>query len=245
MTNTPEQLAELTVSKLFTDGQYIIPIYQRNYAWGKMEIEQLLQDLIDAASQQKDYYLGSLVVHQRKDGKFEIIDGQQRHTTLCILMAVLKSEYRENEGVKKLIPEGINLEFKHRGVSSETLQHLFNNGLKSNAENMESAMLEAYNIAQTYLAQIPPKNPDGKENHDNQKVSIEKFAGYLSEHAKLLRVIVPKDTDLNHYFEIMNSRGEQLEKHEVLKARLMNVLTEPNKRAAFAKIWDACADMSR
>ena len=55
---------------------------------------------------------------------------------------------------------------------------------------------------------------------------------------------MPEDTDLNHYFEIMNSRGEQLEKHEVLKARLMKPLSQ-EKAAAFAEIWDACADMSR
>ena len=130
MTYTLEQPAELTVSELFTSGQYTIPIYQRNYTWGKGEIEQLLQDLMDEASlkqeHQKDYYLGSLVVHQRKDGKFEIIDGQQRHTTLCILMAVLKNEYGEDG-----ISQGINLAFEHRYLSSDTLELLFDKGLKN------------------------------------------------------------------------------------------------------------------
>ena len=232
MTYTLEQPAELTVSELFTSGQYTIPIYQRNYTWGKGEIEQLLQDLMDEASlkqeHQKDYYLGSLVVHQRKDGKFEIIDGQQRHTTLCILMAVLKNEYGEDG-----ISQGINLAFEHRYLSSDTLELLFDKGLKNHTQNMESAMVAAYKIAQTYL-----------ENSDNQKVQIKVFAEYLANHAKLLRVIVPEDTDLNHYFEIMNSRGEQLEKHEVLKARLMEKL-KLEEQDAFAKIWDACADMSR
>ena len=239
MSNTFENLAELTILKLFTSGQYIIPMYQRNYTWGKVEIEQLLQDLMDAAkanqppnttqAEETSYYLGSLVVHQRKDKKFEIIDGQQRHTTLCILMSVLKNEWN-----KSLIPQGINLAFEHRNLSSETMRLLFDEGIKSHAQNMESAMVDAYKIAQTFL-----KNPP-----DNQKFEIDNFAKYLANHAKLLRVIVPEDTDLNHYFEIMNSRGEQLEKHEVLKVRLMGAL-KLDEQIAFAKTWDACADMSR
>ena len=47
---------------------------------------------------------------------------------------------------------------------------------------------------------------------------------YLFEKVVIVRFQVPKDTDLNHYFEIMNSRGEQLEKHEILKSRLMKEL---------------------
>lgn len=231
MSHTLENPAELTVSDLFTSGQYIIPMYQRNYAWGKVEIEQLLQDVMDAASQEpkKDYYLGSLVVHQRKDGKFEMIDGQQRHTTLCILMAALKNTCKES-----IVSQGINLTFEHRDLSSETLKFLFDNGLKSDAKKMESAMVAAYQIALTFL----------NNNADNQKFEIKAFAQYLVNHVKLLRVIVPEDTDLNHYFEIMNSRGEQLEKHEVLKARLMEPLAQ-KEQSTFAKIWVACADMSR
>ena len=239
MSNTFVNPAELTVSKLFASEQYIIPMYQRNYAWGKVEIEQLLQDLMDAAkanqtpntfqAEEASYYLGSLVVHQRKDHKFEIIDGQQRHTTLCILMSVLKNEWKTN-----LIPQGINLTFEHRNLSSETLKLLFDNGIKSHAQNMESAMVDAYKIAQIFL-----RNPP-----DNQKFEVENFAKYLANHAKLLRVTVPEDIDLNHYFEIMNSRGEQLEQHEVLKARLMEPL-EKEEQNTFAKIWEGCADMSR
>lgn len=226
-----QEPVELSVKSLFQDGQYIIPIYQRNYVWGKAEIEQLLQDLMDAAhqSEQKDYYLGSLVVHQRQDGQFEIIDGQQRHTTLSVLMAVLKNLNKHN-----LIAQQTNLAFEHRSLSSKTLQHLFEKGATGNEKDLEYAMVYAYDMAKKFLSDT-----------NNLKIELEKFAEYLAEHAILLRVIVPADTDLNHYFEIMNSRGEQLEKHEVLKARLMNGLLLPAERTAFDKIWTACSDMSR
>jgi hypothetical protein len=61
-----------------------------------------------------------------------------------------------------------------------------------------------------------------------------------------MRVKVPADTDLNHYFEIMNNRGEQLEKHEVLKARMMKELQgcEQSQNCLHA-VWEACANMER
>ncbi len=52
------------------------------------------------------------------------------------------------------------------------------------------------------------------------------------------------ETDLNRYFEIMNTRGEQLEQHDVLKASLMSSISGNERKAAFARIWEACSDMS-
>ena len=69
------------------------------------------------------------------------------------------------------------------------------------------------------------------------------FADYLFNQVKILRIPLPHDTQLNHYFEIMNTRGEQLEKHEVLKATLMSKL-QPEEHSLFHWIWEACADMN-
>lgn len=55
---------------------------------------------------------------------------------------------------------------------------------------------------------------------------------------------VPKDVDLNHYFEVMNSRGEQLEKHEIVKSILCQHLNPGNKMSIFSKVWEACSEMS-
>src|SRR5690606_350365 len=75
---------------------------------------------------------------------------------------------------------------------------------------------------------------------------LRKFYDYLSRRVNILRVSVPSDTDLNHYFEIMNTRGEQLEKHEILKAKLMHVLRDEKRSCyAFNKVWEACSDMER
>ena len=59
---------------------------------------------------------------------------------------------------------------------------------------------------------------------EGKKTIVQDFADYLFSHVQIIKVEVPPDTDLNHYFEIMNNRGEQLEKHEILKAQMMSVL---------------------
>ena len=80
----------------------------------------------------------------------------------------------------------------------------------------------------------------------NRSLSVSDFIDYLFSKVIILRVSVPSDTDLNHYFEIMNSRGEQLEQHEIVKALLMSILRNtPEAMRVFSLIWDACSNMGR
>ncbi|MBF0282407.1 MAG: DUF262 domain-containing protein [Zetaproteobacteria bacterium] len=229
-----DDVHELSIGEWFKkEVRYVIPLYQRNYAWGKPEIEQLLSDIWDYAKKankpKTPYYLGSLVVAQRPNDAFEVIDGQQRHTTLSILLAALKAKGANIED----FPENTNLSFECREKASSSLQTLFSdkeNGSKK-SQNISGSIQRAFSVCESYLG--------------SEKIDVNSFAQYLLSYVKILRVVVPKETDLNHYFEIMNNRGEQLEKHEVLKARFMNTLDEPKDRTTFAVIWDACADMDR
>lgn len=218
----------LSVRELFVQGHYVIPIYQRNYAWTPTEVEQLVIDIRDCALNHgnRNYYLGSLVVFEHSGDKFETVDGQQRHTTLGILLAVLKNEFNQDLGKIR----DINLEFACRKASRATLNKLFKKPGSSSAQVDEHAMLVAYRVCARVLRE--------------HKKDIPTITRYLLENVKLIRSPVPAETDLNHYFEVMNNRGEQLAKHEVLKARLMDQLPEA-QQPAFAAIWDACADMSR
>lgn len=214
-----EYVKTLTISDLFNDEnkcKYIIPIYQRNYAWGDDEISSLLQDIKNACEQNqeqdKNYYIGSLVVHRRDNGDFEVIDGQQRITTLTLIMHHLgKLSFR-------------NIFFEHRDESQQALSNL-------NSEKLPSNFSQALKTIKKVI-----------DEWGNNKDEIVEF---LLDKVEIIRTEVPEGTDLNHYFEIMNTRGEQLEKHEILKARLMKELPTAIEQSLFAKIWDACSDMSR
>ena len=92
-----EQSLNKTIAQIWED-KYVVPLYQRNFSWKEEQIGQLLQDLYDNAPKLQDdqcrnYYLGSLVVLERKDGTWEVIDGQQRLTCLhfiCKYLNILK-----------------------------------------------------------------------------------------------------------------------------------------------------------
>ena len=218
MSKAKEYVKTLTISDLFNGANkcnYIIPIYQRNYAWGDDEIGSLLQDIKNACEknkeQDKNYYIGSLVVYRRENGDFEVIDGQQRLTTFTLIMHHLgKLSF-------------IKVLFEHRDESEQALSNL-------DSENLPINFSQALKTIKKVI-----------DEWGDNKDEIVKF---LLENVEIIRTEVPEGTDLNHYFEIMNTRGEQLEKHEVLKARLMDILPE-NEQSLFAKIWDACSDMSR
>src|SRR4051812_25480982 len=89
-------ITQLSIKDLLGgQGRYVIPMYQRNYAWEEGEITQLLQDVIDYIPEGRPYYIGTLVVFQRQQGStaiFETIDGQQRLTTLSLLASYLKNK---------------------------------------------------------------------------------------------------------------------------------------------------------
>lgn len=224
------EVKQLTVREFLSDGQYVIPIYQRNYDWGERETLQLLEDISDYAQKNSNqkYYIGSAVVFVRNvNGTtyFEIIDGQQRLTTLTILVSLLKHEGKADWFKQP------NLSYEHRKEADEALRRL--------QEGMQSEHPAARNIVNVYALLkkhlIPVLEAKGLDKAQ--------FADYLFNQVKILRIPLPHDTQLNHYFEIMNTRGEQLEKHEVLKATLMSKL-QPEEHPLFHRIWEACADMN-
>jgi hypothetical protein len=234
-------IVTLSIGNLFDSGTYIIPIYQRNYAWGEGEVKQLIQDISDYSISHPDnnYFIGTLIVYERfENGKiiYETIDGQQRLTTLNILLSVLHREFDSH--IQEKINYNLNLKFDARQISTNTLNYIssvektvaFNTD-----EEYNNNIQEAYEISAKFLRNL----------FDDSKL-IQDFYKYLRDKVCILRVSVPSDTNLNHYFEIMNTRGEQLEKHEILKATLMEVLSYDEKLSyTFSKVWDACSDMER
>jgi hypothetical protein len=228
----------LSISQLLSGKvPYAIPIYQRNYAWGAKEIEQLIQDIIDFAGSpgDKSYYIGTLVVsaaHKKDQNYFDVIDGQQRLTTLSILTAVIRNLYPE---IELNWFQSLNLKFLSREKSLLSLRAIYDNELET--AHQELNIIAAYHICAKEL----------KRRTEGIGMSVQQFTDYLFHYVKVLQVPLPEGIDLNHYFEIMNSRGEQLEKHEILKAKLMNSFNDLENRealeACFDLIWEGCSDM--
>lgn len=191
--------------------KYEIPLYQRAYAWKESEIVQLINDIYYIDDNRKNYYLGSLVV-AKNEHAFEVIDGQQRLTTLFIILKCL------GFGIKN------SLTFSCRDKSNYTLKNL--NKL-DDATKIEESIRQGRDIVKSAFLSLDKS----------------RFVSNLQK-AILFRIEVPKHTDLNRYFEIMNTRGEQLEQHDILKATLMSALSDDTEKEWFATIWDACSNMT-
>ena len=200
------------IKEILANDNYVIPRYQRNYAWGKAEISQLIKDIEEffpkENHEKKTYYLGSLVCFKRENGSFEMIDGQQRHTTITLINLVLKNWQNLIENIVS-VP---NLKFDSR----KKVQHYIESLYKTDEK--------------TFLKQASELNMSGTGSFKDaieiiqeelREKDVQNFAKNFYGNVYLFRVEVPEETDLNHYFEIMNNRGEQLEKHEIVKSLLM------------------------
>jgi len=226
-----EFITELTIlggrSAVFSERniRYVIPLYQRAFAWKEEEITQLIEDVKDFEG--GHYYLGSLIVYKNNYEKiYEVIDGQQRLTALFLLLNSLEVPFSRDI-----------LTFKCREKSNYTLRNIDN--LFSNMSDMidderiEDDLKIGKKIVDDYI--------------QAQEAAKRGFKTALRRKLKnviLYRIEVPPHTDLNRYFEIMNTRGEQLEQHDILKAALMSAIKSDAQKELFAKIWDASRDMT-
>lgn len=219
-TNFP--LKESSINDIYMSGDsvitYQIPIYQRNYAWQEDEITALVKDIYDALKKDKNtpYYIGTLVTYKRNAHMFEVIDGQQRLTTIYILLKALDIKNITNR-----------LTYTSRKLSAETIESMpefgnaYDNGIK-----------DGYDYA---LKAINDNIPDEAKTD---------FIHYFLQKVHIVHYEVPKDVDLNHYFEVMNSRGEQLEMHEIVKSILGQNLESEKELSTFCRVWEACSEMN-
>lgn len=214
-------LEERSIKQIFLESQetmtYIIPIYQRNYAWEEYQITALIKDVFDSCIKDPNtpYYLGTLVTYKHGDSKYEIIDGQQRLTTIYMVLKALGYQKIRNK-----------LTYSARNLSASTLD-----GYPHFDEEVDEGIRNGYKYAEKAISMI--------ENESKKT-----FSRYFCENVKIIHYSVPKDVDLNHYFEVMNSRGEQLEKHEIVKSMLSQHLNK-TEMATFNHVWEACSEMNQ
>lgn len=223
----------LTIGELFADKEtiYTVPIYQRNYAWKAVHIEQLLIDINDVVSHDvnNSYFLGNLMVTKRPPQgtiNYEVIDGQQRLTTLYLLLTFLACDTNHQN----------SLRYESRPRATEALMQIASESscatLSTHSHIAEdSGICQGYNVIKQFM-----------EQHIQGEARV-KFTNFLLTNVTVVRASLPSKTDFNRYFEIMNTRGEQLQQVDIVKARLMGHLKTDAERDCFAWIWNACSDM--
>ena len=210
-------IKEVTAYNAFDSYNYNIPIFQRGYAWGKDEIECLLEDILNS---QGDYFIGTVTVEE-KENCLLLIDGQQRLTTLYLILCLICDN--------KSILEN-KLKFEARNNAQGILESLSSSSAIKTCEEKESSILYGIEIINAWF--------------ENNKINKSDFINKLKQTFFLL-VSIPKGTNPNQFFETMNNRGEQLELHELVKAKILETMKDCiEERNVASEIWDAVANMN-
>lgn len=215
-----------------------IPIYQRLYVWGKEQIYTLLDDIVAAWLENKnEFYLGGTLVIERAVNELEgiryydLIDGQQRFTTLWLISVVLKEHLVAYTQVDTKQEKRQRISFSIRPQVTKFFEKICEDLPASSPEAMQ--LEDALQEIRAYF-----------DNYSDRKETLDKKAlsEFILTKVQLILTAVPKHTDLNKLFEVINNRGVQLQHHEILKAKLLEHVN-PQEREAYALLWDACANM--
>ena len=241
---------EYPLSRIFSsEFDYYIPAYQRPYAWTEEETEALFDDLHDFYNTEKEdnYFLGSIVlIKEENDPKADVIDGQQRLTTLTILLAVIASKL---SGQSRLECQEFLREpgKQFQGLKATPRLHLrkkeesfFENYIQ-NIKVEELIKLNQKGLA-TESQQHIQKNAElllGKINKafgdDEEKLTG--FISFLVQRCYLVVVYTASQQSAFRVFSVMNSRGLDLLPTDIIKADLIGTMEEDN-RETYTEKWE-------
>jgi hypothetical protein len=219
---TLQELVQGKDKTLEANIKFNIPIYQRLYVWKEEQVKKLLEDTFNAFEkyENNDYYLGGVIVVKNKD-RYDLIDGQQRFTTLWLIAQQLQENLTPflKDRMHFSIRDHANEFFK----KTEKIEDEKN--IKDELKNIKDAIKTI-------------------SNYFTDKKKKKEFSEYLYKKLKLVFTVVPQDVDLNKLFETINSGGVQLQHHELLKAKMLEPLKDNSKEyKIYSKIWDSCAFM--
>ncbi len=241
--------AEYSFGKMFDgDFDYVIPRYQRPYAWTLDQVSELFDDLYDAYQDKQDtYFLGSIVlVKEEGESYSEVIDGQQRLITLTILLAAITSKLsgdmrpdfegyikepgRPSQG-KKQKPR-LELRERDRDFFEKYIQNIKFDALI----NLDSAVLD--NEAQRNIqsnSKYLLKELNEKCSTDTDKLF--EFGTFLLNNCLLVVVSTPNTESAFKVFNVLNSRGLNLLASDIIKANVIGKI-DSNIRDEYTDEWE-------
>lgn len=245
-----------SVKNLFIDkkADFLIPDYQRPYAWGDKECQTLWDDIFTFAfpdndcdkfdSDNDEYFLGPIVTFKNEDGKMEIIDGQQRLTTLMLLLRAFYERYgsmKNDKAIKtsKIIEQCI-WKTDEFGDPDKT-------ALKINSE------VATDDEKDEFLSILKTGNADGKKSRyaHNYQFFQDKIVGFLNAYPDFFSflpirilnncILLPieaesQDTALR-IFSTLNDRGKPLSDADIFKAQFYKYYSKLGQKADFVQRW--------
>lgn len=218
--------------------EFLIPTYQRPYVWDDEQIKSLLDDfhLSFTNNAHENYYIGTIITKEENtSNKIELVDGQQRFTTLWLIAYCFKRLNVSTRLIDFLKVEGqMKLSFEIRNEVEKYLSYL----LENSSENIENVYPEVNR--QEFVKHIA-KAVSTIESYLRVISDQAGFGDFIFENVHLVKNSTPDHVDLNKIFTTINSSGIQLEQTDIIKSKLLNHLG--NEKVIYSKLWEVCENM--
>ncbi|MEJ2854113.1 MULTISPECIES: DUF262 domain-containing protein [unclassified Saccharothrix] len=245
---------EVALAKVFSsDYEFVIPDYQRPYRWPAEQATQLLEDLREAVDRDPDdpYFLGSIVL-VKEDGwaEMQVIDGQQRLTTLTILLAVLRDLSTDVEAANLL-----DLHVREPGNKIQGLVARPRLRLRKRDEHFFRDHVQKRGSILDLRIGVQQWENDAQQRIAENAIALREELANWSEERRLALaatvvnrtyLVVVRTSDLPsayRIFSVMNSRGLELSPADIFKSKVVGALPEADRKAYAAKWEDLEADL--
>jgi uncharacterized protein with ParB-like and HNH nuclease domain len=239
------------IKKVFETGYYHVPRFQRPYSWEKEQIIEFWNDTIKES--EADYFIGSIVVYKKTDDLFGIVDGQQRLTTITMILCALRDFYisegfmNSAQGVHKLI-EKVDLDNKSNFIlQTETSYPYFQEHIQKFEEpeieveygqeeiNLKNGFEQLTKYIKCEIDGIRANNQIKKEN---LKQHIQEKLNEIRDRTLRLKVIyieLDDEDDAYVIFETLNTRGKDLSVGDLVKNYLTKHIKAKNRTVDIPK----------
>lgn len=255
---TTIEVNKQSVEALLGSGKskpFVIPEYQRPYAWTDEQVETLFEDLWDftatsgGTEREGSYFLGSVVAYENKKGEQEIIDGQQRITSLFLLLRAIYTKLvatpvsertaEANNFIGKIEPAiwrtnklTGTVDYKNILLTSRVVNNDGNEILRSILETGHADENAKDNYSKNYRSFQELFDKHSTEN----PLMVYQFIYALLNQAILLPITADTQDTALTIFSTLNDRGLPLSDADIFKAKIYNQL-EPDEKKAFIERW--------
>ena len=254
----------LSLNELLTEGRFIIPRYQRDYSWTEEKLEDLWDDLQDLVKEPKNkqdpekHYMGFLVLQHKEeaDNTYFVVDGQQRLTSLSILILAVISKFKQIGDVKKLSEYEQVYIAKHPNTKPENIKLQLN---KTNNYFYRDYLVPREVITNSQIKELLETNKNlykaklffDTEISKAKLTTSSKLTEFVEAivHNTIFSIIkVSDNSDTYKLFLTLNYRGISLATHDLLKNHLYSKidvnhdLEDSSELDEIERIWEGIVD---
>ena len=246
---SPIEAHERRIDRIFSDDYaFEVPAYQRPYAWEIEQVRDLLSDIVEAMDNTQIsggvYFLGSIVLIKSPGSpRAQVVDGQQRLTTLTLLLSVLRdltTDSKRRQGRCAWVHQAANPDTGAADRFRLLLRDRDREFLRSyvQKEGATENLPHSEKLAGSQLRIIENTAFLRGRLADMEEARRDSLVAFIIQHCYLVVVAVPTADSARRIFTVLNARGLDLTATDILKAELLE-RAGPSREESLAKRWEA------